>query len=212
MEDRLPFSEEKKEEYFLRDFDQSIDEDELKWHFDDENRIVIPVECDGWKLQIDESLPFEMIVGTSYFIPVDVYHRIIKGRGNLKLKVYKLDKNPSQIPLFKRTHSQDQELSDNLIFHANNNIPVHKNAFRYGSDAWCDLIQECKILYESGKIDLSKDEIQFLKDDPGKIIYINQKKVILNTPFRNSENKDFQYYVDVLDSNGEIKRIQFNED
>ena len=197
-------------EYVVRVFDHDLEEEELKWHFDDENRIVVPIECDGWKLQIDESLPIEMVPGNKYFIPVDVYHRTIRGNGDLKIKVYKLDSAKGDAPCFSRTHHSDSEFSDSLIYHVENSIPLHENVFRYGSDAWCDLMQECKVLYESGKLELSERELEFLEDDPGKIAHQDGKKFILNTPFRNTDGNGHEFFVDVMSEDGRIKRVYFN--
>lgn len=209
-EEELPFTERQMPDCLIRVFDENIDEEELKWHFDDENRIVVPVECDGWKLQMDESLPVEMKIDEEYFIPVDVYHRIIKGSGSLKLKVHKLDSEKQPTVVFSRTHNNGSEFSDNLIYHSEKGIPLHENVFRYGSDAWCDLIQECRELYESGKLELSDREMEFLEDDPGKIAHQDGKKIVLNTPFRNTEGNGYEFFVDVMSESGKIKRVYFD--
>lgn len=208
--EELPFTEQEMGDYSIRVFGHDLDDEELKWHFDDENRIVEPIECYGWKLQIDESLPFEMKKGEKYFIPVDVYHRTIKGDGDLKIKVYKLDSEKRQIPNFSRTFKNGSEFSDNLMYHVENKIPLHENVFRYGSDAWCDLIQECKELNEFGNLELSEPELDFIEDDPGKIVYRDGNKLVLNTPFRNSDENGYEFFVDVLTEENQVKRIYFN--
>jgi hypothetical protein len=209
-EEKLPFTEKQTGDYVVRVFDGSLEDEELKWHFDDENRIVEPIECVGWKLQIDESLPSEMKVGEKYFIPVGIYHRTIKGRGDLKVKVYKLDNEKGDSPVFSRKHLNGSEFSDNLKYHTENNIALDENVFRYGSEAWCDLIQECKSFHESGKLELSDREMEFLEDDPGKIAYQDGKKIILNTPFRNTDGNGYEFFVDVMSESGKIKRVYFN--
>jgi hypothetical protein len=129
-EGKLPFTEKQTGDYVVRVFDGSLEDEELKWHFDDENRIVEPIECDGWKIQIDESLPTEMKVGEKYFIPVNVYHRTIKGNGDLKIKVYKLDSEKGDYPVFSRTYRNGSDFSDNLMYNVENNIPLDGNVFR----------------------------------------------------------------------------------
>ena len=71
-------------------------------------------------------------------------------------------------------------------------------------------MQECKVLYESGKLELSERELEFLEDDPGKIAHQDGKKFILNTPFRNTDGNGYEFFVDVMSEDGRIKRVYFN--
>lgn len=71
----------------IRTFTQDIDSGELMWHRDRKDRIVEIIESDGWKLQLDDELPIDMVVGKKYFIPEGIYHRTIKGKGNLVIKI-----------------------------------------------------------------------------------------------------------------------------
>lgn len=208
--EKLPFTEKEMGSFILRTFGKELDEEELKWHFDDENRIVEPIECKGWGIQLDDSLPINMEPGEKYFIPVDVYHRTIKGEGDLKIKLYKLDSERTDSIPFSRVYGKNPEFSDNLLYHVENSIPIHENVFRYGSDAWCDLIQECSQLYQNGKLELSDEEKEFIEDNPGKIVYIEGKKHVLNTPFRNTDDNNYSYFVDVLRDDGSVKRVYFN--
>ena len=75
------------EDYTLRQFDESIDPIELLWHRDDEDRVVEIVEDTDWMLQLDNSLPTSL--QERIFIPRHEWHRVIKGTGILKLKIYK---------------------------------------------------------------------------------------------------------------------------
>jgi hypothetical protein len=71
----------------LRVFTESVDDGELKWHRDRESRMVEVIESDNWKFQLDNELPTTLIVGEKYLIPEGVYHRIIKGNGDLKVSI-----------------------------------------------------------------------------------------------------------------------------
>ena len=75
------------EDYTLRQFDESIDPIELLWHRDDEDRTVEIVGETDWMLQLDNSLPTSL--QERIFIPKHEWHRVIKGTGTLKLKIYK---------------------------------------------------------------------------------------------------------------------------
>lgn len=77
-----PFEQEKINNDILRTFSSDVDEMELIWHRDQEDRIVTVLEGDGWQLQMDNQLPIKMIVGESYYIPKMVYHRIIRTKTN----------------------------------------------------------------------------------------------------------------------------------
>ena len=207
----VPYKELKDGEFFIRTFKYNVPDEELKWHFDDENRIIVPISGTGWKIQIDECLPEELVIGNEYFIPVDVYHRIIKGNDDLEIKLYKLDSNKKEYPKHVRKYTDNLNFSDYLMYHIQNNIKLDNNVFRYGSDAWCDLIQEAKELYEKEIIELDTDELELIENNSGKIIYKDGQKYILNTPFINSDkNSKFQYFVYICDENNEIKKIDFN--
>ena len=74
-------------EYFVRTFSNDVDDNELVWHRDHEDRYVQIVEGKGWQLQIDNELPVELEIGKEYFIPKKTFHRIIKGSGNLIVNI-----------------------------------------------------------------------------------------------------------------------------
>ena len=52
-------------------------------------RVVSVLEGNNWKFQFDEQLPFEMMDDIDIVIPKGTIHRIIKGNGPLKIKVFK---------------------------------------------------------------------------------------------------------------------------
>ena len=84
----LPFQETKlSDNEFIRVFSQDTDSGEFMWHRDREDRIIESTESTDWKIQIDNELPK---VIDKVFIPMGVYHRVIKGTGNLKIKLQKL--------------------------------------------------------------------------------------------------------------------------
>ena len=86
----FPFEEEQiNENTFIRTFSADVDEMDLIWHADKENRIITVLEGNGWKFQFDEELPIEMEDGIDITIPKGVIHRVIKGKGPLKIKVFK---------------------------------------------------------------------------------------------------------------------------
>lgn len=83
----LPFDQEIKENYKIRTFNKNVPSEELKWHFDDLDREVTILESNGWMLQLDNKIPKSLKEGEKLFIPKGMYHRVIKGNGNLKVKI-----------------------------------------------------------------------------------------------------------------------------
>ena len=77
------------DEFVIREFDENIDPIELMWHKDLEERKVIVIEGKNWYYQQDNQLPIELKQDIEIFIPRLVWHRVIKGIGKLKIKIYK---------------------------------------------------------------------------------------------------------------------------
>ena len=75
------------DKYIIREFNENIDPIELMWHRDNENRTVEILGETNWKLQLDNQLPTSM--NEPIYIPKHLYHRVIKGTGNLLLKIHK---------------------------------------------------------------------------------------------------------------------------
>lgn len=82
-----PFKEFKHTDYIERIFSDDVDNDELKWHYDEEDRTIKIIENNGWMFQYDNKLPF--LLKKDIFIPKGVYHRVIKGKGMLKIHIFK---------------------------------------------------------------------------------------------------------------------------
>ena len=85
----LPFKETKlSDNEFIREFYQETDCGEFVWHRDRESRIIESIGETDWLIQLDDELP-KKIEG-EIFIPMGVYHRLIKGSGDLKIKLQKI--------------------------------------------------------------------------------------------------------------------------
>ena len=86
----FPFNEKKiSHKTYLREFKEGVNSSELVWHQDRENRCVEVVSGNDWYLQLDNELPILLEVGKSYKIPKMMYHRLIKGSGDLLIKLTK---------------------------------------------------------------------------------------------------------------------------
>ena len=83
MVEERPYTENEGVRFFSKD----INKDELVWHRDPEDRIIEPLHKTDWKFQYDNNTPESL---KRLFIGKGVYHRLIKGTKDLKLRVIKL--------------------------------------------------------------------------------------------------------------------------
>jgi len=68
----------------VRVFSEDIDEIELQWHRDKEDRLVEAIEPTDWMIQLDNDLPVKI---ESVKIPAGQWHRVIKGNNDLKIRI-----------------------------------------------------------------------------------------------------------------------------
>lgn len=73
----------------IRRFDNSYPGHLFKWHYDNENRIIIPLNNSDWHFQFDNQIPIKLIKDKPIKINTGIYHRLIKGKytKNLNLKI-----------------------------------------------------------------------------------------------------------------------------
>ena len=71
----------------IRTFSKDVDEMDLIWHRDDEDREIEILEGKGWQFQRDNALPLKLKEGDRIFIPRHQVHRVIKGKTDLKIKI-----------------------------------------------------------------------------------------------------------------------------
>lgn len=85
---KLPFTEIEIENIFIRTFKSDTKSDDLLWHRDKEDRIIEAVYDTDWKFQFDNELPIDF--SNKIYIKAETYHRLIKGSGELILKIKKI--------------------------------------------------------------------------------------------------------------------------
>lgn len=73
----------------IRIFSSEVESENLVWHRDLQNRRITVLEGEGWQFQFNGSLPFELTEDRIFDIPKDMYHRVIKGKTDLVLKIKK---------------------------------------------------------------------------------------------------------------------------
>lgn len=84
-----PYSEKKiNRSIVIRTFSADLDEMDLKWHWDNEDRVVEPLYENDWLFQFDNQLPIQ--INKTIYIPKGVIHRIIKGTADLTVRINKM--------------------------------------------------------------------------------------------------------------------------
>jgi len=82
-----PYIEEKKDGYILREFSKDTPSFEFVWHRDKEDRYVEATHDTDWQFQLDNDIP-RTLDKNKLFIPKETYHRLIKGTGDLVVKIW----------------------------------------------------------------------------------------------------------------------------
>lgn len=190
--ENLPFCEEVRDGWNHRTFKSDLKDEDLKWHYDEESRLMVTTHETDWMFQYDNDLPFKIELHTTYVIPKGQYHRLIKGTGDLEVKIFKLSK-------------KDRKISKNLEYHLENNLTIGNSIFRMGSDSWCDLVNEVRDLYFDGEIELNEEDKNLIFTNAGKKGMFNGEVVPLDVPFL-TENEEYGVFVK---ENDDIKRIIF---
>ena len=72
----------------IRIFSTDVENEELKWHWDDEDRIIESIEKTDWKFQFDNQLPIK--IEGEIEIGKGVWHRLIKGSRDIRIKIKKI--------------------------------------------------------------------------------------------------------------------------
>ncbi len=85
-----PYSEKKENGYIIREFSQDTPSFEFVWHRDKEDRIVEAMHDTDWQFQLDNEVP-QRLSENKLFIPKETYHRLIKGTGDLVVKIWQED-------------------------------------------------------------------------------------------------------------------------
>lgn len=70
----------------IRTFKSTVDDTDLLWHRDLEDRTLKVIGTTDWKIQIENELP-KNIDGVK--IEKHVWHRLIKGAGDLVIEIHK---------------------------------------------------------------------------------------------------------------------------
>ena len=76
----------------LRKFGYNVDREDLIWHRDREDRVIKVIKGSNWSFQFDNKLPQKMKDGDTIIVKKNSWHRVIKGQGDLIIKIIKKQK------------------------------------------------------------------------------------------------------------------------
>lgn len=112
--------------------------------------------------------------------------------------------------------TENVQLSENLQYHLENNISLSNSVFRLGSEAWMDLVNEMRDLWEQGLLHVNENDEFILMTEAGRTGIYQGKSVALDSPKRASGgNKKFTVYVNSGRKNKEgrviAKKIGFGD-
>jgi hypothetical protein len=88
FEEGIPYIDKIIESRLIRKFPDDTPAHLLKWHIDEEDRLVIPLSENDWKFQYDNQLPISM--NENILVRKGEFHRLIKGTTPLIIEICKL--------------------------------------------------------------------------------------------------------------------------
>lgn len=98
VEMSFPFEETKIDDFVsIRLFSPKTHSEELIWHWDREDREIHVLRSGGWKYQEENLEERRLKNGEVFFIPRGVWHRVMKGKGDLIVKVTKSNPMPLEV-------------------------------------------------------------------------------------------------------------------
>ena len=91
----FPFKQKKiNKNTILRVFSENVDANELVWHRDRNDRLIEVISGDGWYIQLENRIPQKLTEGSTFSISAGEYHRVIKGNGDLLVKIQEMRAHP----------------------------------------------------------------------------------------------------------------------
>ncbi len=78
---------------------------------------------------------------------------------------------------------ENNQISEGLEYHLDRNLPLMESVYRIESEAWLDLVNEARILWERGDIELEEDDLFLIGTDAGRTGIYEGEEVLLDVPF-----------------------------
>ena len=80
-------------------------------------------------------------------------------------------------------------LSESLRYHIDNKLSLLESVYRIESEAWFNLVNETRMLYNKNKIQLSDDDIWLVSTLVGEKAMFGDEEVYLDVPFEEEEQE-----------------------
>ena len=84
--------------------------------------------------------------------------------------------------------TEDVNISNNLKYHLQKQIPLSENIFRTYSDSYFELLEEVRTLYFENKIELCDSDAELVESDLGKKEIFEGREVYLDAPIEVEED------------------------
>jgi len=90
--------------------------------------------------------------------------------------------------------TENVDITENLKYHVDNQIPLFDNVFRSHSDAFFELVNEVRYLYENEMIELCNKDVEIVESDLGKKVQLpNGKEIYLDIPVIEESLNEAEY-------------------
>ena len=89
---------------------------------------------------------------------------------------------------------ENSQISEGLMYHLERNTPLMESVYRIESDAWLDLVNEARVLWERGEIELDEDDLFLIGTDAGRTGIYEGEQVLLDVPFYEDDEIDEAEY------------------
>ncbi len=89
---------------------------------------------------------------------------------------------------------KNNQISEGLSYHLERNIPLMESVYRIESEAWIDLVNEARSLWESGEVELDEDDLFLIGTDAGRTGIYEGEEVLLDVPFYEEDEIDEAEY------------------
>ena len=80
-------------------------------------------------------------------------------------------------------------LSEGILFHLENRVPLHENIYRLGSEKHLEMMREARELYREGILQFDEEDAFLLETDMGEMGVYNGKVVPLDLPFEEGDDE-----------------------
>jgi hypothetical protein len=159
-----PYSEIVDGNVVRRTFKSDVPTNELTWHRDREDRVVLPINENDWFIQMDNELPIKLHINEEFFIPKNTYHRVIKGSSDLTVEVIKTTFEEGEYEIIEEGKKKKKK-KDACYYKVRSRYDVWPSAYasgalvkcrKVGAKNWGNSTDES--IDEANKTDYSKEK------------------------------------------------------